>query len=132
MICMYCGEPATNGHVCLKCKTQSVALLHKNANALEKLGSDLLYLILKTVDQSANIAVIHPEYLEFLVDRFEEFEPCDLKVCKDELIYELKEGVGYFENVNFLDDLYDLFEADTKVYQLIRSAYQEAKGDEVQ
>ena len=89
MICMYCGEPVTNGHVCLKCKTQGVALSHKNANALEKLGSDLLYLILKTVDQSANIAVIHPEYLEFLVDRFEEFEPYDLKVCKDELIYEL-------------------------------------------
>lgn len=131
MICMYCGEPVTNGHVCLKCKTQGVALSHKNANALEKLGSDLLYLILKTVDQSANIAVIHPEYLEFLVDRFEEFEPYDLKVCKDELIYELKEGANYLENVNFLDDLDDLFEADTKVYRLIRSAYQEAKGDEV-
>lgn len=131
MICMYCGEPVTNGHVCLKCKTQGVALSHKNANALEKLGSDLLYIILKTVDARYwGTNVIHPAYLEFLVDRFEEFEPYDLKVCKDEMIYELREA-NYLENESFLDDLDDLFEADTKVYQLIRSAYQEAKGDEV-
>lgn len=109
---------------------------------MKKLGSDLLYLILKSIDRynDPNIDgyVIHPNYLSVIIEDIEESTEEGLVEIKHYIKVELSEG-SYLDNKNFLENLEDYFNEnkcisdfkDCYLYKIILTTFNELK-DEVE
>lgn len=104
---------------------------------LKKLGSDLLYLILKTIARFEYFEtegfVLNTRYLSYIEDRLSEATDEDLAEIKKELKVELSEG-DYVGDEAFLKNLDCVFAAsemtnykDSTLYKAIKESFLKTK-----
>jgi len=101
----------------------------------KKLGSDLLYLILKSIDRyndpKIEGCVISPVYLTVIAETIETADEAEVLLVKKEILTELSEG-DYLNNILFLDNLEAYFEEcgiskteDLLIYKIIKESFDE-------